>query len=391
MVPAGGVCAHPGTCSCIFGVCTALLKNYKKRSFSVCLPHEVFKILIDMMSEPLLMNQTPLLHVLRIILCITSQSVFFLSIFLWFYSHKTTEKIWRMIAAYMGRSTKNQQNNLCAQRRLWSAWASTQSDQESSLSTWRNLGSLGTQWMHSEDWLDWADAQADLSLHRAYRSFCWFCHALAHIILNSLPMFAWSLNALCRPHVHVFCLSPQKHVNYCLSTVLWSHDVILCCGYFVMSLKCHKYFSWVIPFEFWDTVNFTKVLQENWCRHKSKSPRTILRWRACPTVIFLSFRTDRSGLTVQTQIRLLLEEQSDQGLHSLRSSLIKVCTVCHSVWIVWAHYSMVEPHSSNFKSDYNKFLGVRIFRKFTVCHFLDWNLCGILILAGQIVVQRRQN
>ena len=31
----------------------------------------------------------------------------------------------------------------------------------------------------------------------------------------------------------------------------------------------------------------------------------------------LSFRTDRSGQTVQTQIRLLLEEQSDRGLHCL--------------------------------------------------------------------------
>ena len=29
------------------------------------------------------------------------------------------------------------------------------------------------------------------------------------------------------------------------------------------------------------------------------------------TVMTLSFRTDRSGQTVQTQIRLLLEEQSD--------------------------------------------------------------------------------
>ena len=35
------------------------------------------------------------------------------------------------------------------------------------------------------------------------------------------------------------------------------------------------------------------------------------------TVMTLSFRTDRSGKTVQTQIRLLLEEQSDQGLHCL--------------------------------------------------------------------------
>ena len=35
------------------------------------------------------------------------------------------------------------------------------------------------------------------------------------------------------------------------------------------------------------------------------------------TVITLNFRTNRSGQTLQTQIRLLLEEQSDQGLHCL--------------------------------------------------------------------------
>ena len=35
------------------------------------------------------------------------------------------------------------------------------------------------------------------------------------------------------------------------------------------------------------------------------------------TVMTLSFQTDRFGQIVQTQIRLLLEEQSDQGLHCL--------------------------------------------------------------------------
>ena len=35
------------------------------------------------------------------------------------------------------------------------------------------------------------------------------------------------------------------------------------------------------------------------------------------TIMILSFWTNRSGQTVQTQIRLLLEEQSDQGLHCL--------------------------------------------------------------------------
>ena len=35
------------------------------------------------------------------------------------------------------------------------------------------------------------------------------------------------------------------------------------------------------------------------------------------STVIINFRTDRSGQTVQTQIRLLLEEQSDQGLHCL--------------------------------------------------------------------------
>ena len=38
------------------------------------------------------------------------------------------------------------------------------------------------------------------------------------------------------------------------------------------------------------------------------------------SVMFLCFRTDRSWQSVQTQIRLLLEEQSDQGLY---------CLLCH--------------------------------------------------------------
>ena len=47
---------------------------------------------------------------------------------------------------------------------------------------------------------------------------------------------------------------------------------------------------------------------------------------------------------------------------------LRVYTVCHSVCIVWTHNSMIEPHSSNFRVSTTNFLGVRIFRKFTVCH-----------------------
>ena len=44
----------------------------------------------------------------------------------------------------------------------------------SSLSAWRNLGSLATHWAHIEDWSDLADAQADLSLRWAHTHFIGF-------------------------------------------------------------------------------------------------------------------------------------------------------------------------------------------------------------------------
>ena len=45
---------------------------------------------------------------------------------------------------------------------------------ESSLSAWWKLGSLPTHWVHSEDWSDWTDAQADLSLRWAHSHFVGF-------------------------------------------------------------------------------------------------------------------------------------------------------------------------------------------------------------------------
>ena len=45
---------------------------------------------------------------------------------------------------------------------------------ESLLSTWRKLGFLATHWAHSEDWSDWVDAKADLSLRWARSHFVGF-------------------------------------------------------------------------------------------------------------------------------------------------------------------------------------------------------------------------
>ena len=47
------------------------------------------------------------------------------------------------------------------------------------------------------------------------------------------------------------------------------------------------------------------------------------------SVMILRFRTDMPGQTVQTQIRLLLEEQSDQGLHCLPFRLHRLDTLLY--------------------------------------------------------------
>ena len=69
-------------------------------------------------------------------------------------------------------------------------------------------------------------------------------------------------------------------------------------------------------FDMSDTYNLKLV-----CLYINVLSKFIFQLKTRGTVMFLSFRTDRSGQTVKTQIRLLLEEQSDQGLHCLQFSL----------------------------------------------------------------------
>ena len=71
------------------------------------------------------------------------------------------------------------------------------------------------------------------------------------------------------------------------------------------------------------------------------------------TVIILNFLTDSSWQTVQTQIRLFLEEQSDQGLH---------CLLFH----LYLFNEIRLASLFEFKVAYTKFFGIRKFRTFTV-------------------------
>ena len=83
--------------------------------------------------------------------------------------------------------------------------------------------------------------------------------------------------------------------------------------------------------------------------------------------MILSFRTDTPGQTVQTQIRLLLEEQSDQCLHCLPFQLHRLdsllydrATVQILEWlqqIVW-----VSEYLGNLQYTYINTLSVHPFR-----------------------------
>ena len=87
-------------------------------------------------------------------------------------------------------SWQNQQNGICAQRRLWPACASTQSDQSFAvrmtkasvlsypLSAQRRLIRLG-------GYTGWFESLLD------GRSFCWFSHEAAHIWFKA-PSLLWN-------------------------------------------------------------------------------------------------------------------------------------------------------------------------------------------------------
>ena len=84
---------------------------------------------------------------------------------------------------------------------------------------------------HRRLWSDWANAQADLSLRWAQRSFCWFCHEVAqnasssslnmqHIYISShfitcftfrtepnMKSFSHANNIVLRLDIYIYCLN----------------------------------------------------------------------------------------------------------------------------------------------------------------------------------------
>ena len=90
------------------------------------------------------------------------------------YSNKISEAIHTIWVA----SRRNTQKDLCAQRRLSSTWASQCAQCVAEDPIFLRVD--------SEDWSDRAHAQAGQSLRWAQRSFCWFCHEAAHLLVDLL-------------------------------------------------------------------------------------------------------------------------------------------------------------------------------------------------------------
>ena len=84
---------------------------------------------------------------------------------------------------------QNQQNDLCAQLRLRSAWASAQFDQSLRCPHEETLDPQLPIEHKVKTLIRRADAQADLSLRWAHMSFCWFYRAAAHIRFSEMKVF----------------------------------------------------------------------------------------------------------------------------------------------------------------------------------------------------------
>ena len=112
-------------------------------------------------------------------------------------------------------------------------------------------------------------------------------------------------------------------VAYVISTI------ISCAGSYNLSVYIEKYFLTRLGIFYTSNLTHLKVngswafVNEFTITSLMKCNTVIERWATLliVTVMILSFQTDTPGQTVQTQIRLLLEEQSDQGLHCLQFPL----------------------------------------------------------------------
>ena len=108
----------------------------------------------------------------------------------------------------------------------------------------------------------------------------------------------------------------------------------------------------------------------------------LIFWNTWISHIALTYGNDPKFLD-----RYAWANSADPGQTAPRSSLIRVYTVCHSVCIIWTHYSMVEPHSSNFRVIttnvwVSEYLGNY---RYTHCHIMKESYSCFVALMENII------
>ena len=130
----------------------------------------------------------------------------------------------------------------------------------------------------------------------------------------------------------------------------WYNDVFYLASLTLLCLRVRKYGSFEDLPLYYDILCLLRGLLHRPYLCYSKCDRRCIHCYMYivyrHTVMILSFRTYMPGQTVQTQIRLLLEEQSDQGLHCLPFRLHRLDSLlCGRATLF------------KFSSDYNKCFG----------------------------------
>ena len=118
-------------------------------------------------------------------------------------------------------------------------------------------------------WSDWADAQADLSLCWAHRSFCWFCHEVAQFSCTKLlTEKLWGNNQCSFKHSEINeTRAPilETTLSVCLSVCHMADACYVCFWQFEWSSVLHRplmlthncwvdlsiHINWMSPFPIW--------------------------------------------------------------------------------------------------------------------------------------------
>ena len=150
-------------------------------------------------------------------------------------------------------SWQNQQNDLCTQQRLRSAWASAQSDQSLRCPHEETLGpQLPTERTVKTHWAHWVDAQADLSYRWVHRSFCWFCHEVGHITIFANMTYHWKQYKMLKikwamsSEFGTYCLCEQRRFRQACTSA--QSRLNLPCSHpcsLVRTSAAHSYKQWV--------------------------------------------------------------------------------------------------------------------------------------------------